>query len=471
MFFSGKNHKEQKIEQLLLENYNKYYRLAYSYVHHEADAADIVQNGAYKAIKNSDALKQEEYAQTWIYRIMLNEIFGYVKKNREVSLDEMPAEEGREDRYENIDLRRALDAMEERDKAVIELRYFEGEPEYGKEPAVPWIKEATAGTYGYMAVGIEERMVPHMENKKQDCKKIEELKRQYAGSEMSGEQVEQMKKRIEEAKMEKRNESRKMHTVRNIVAAAAAVAAVFVVLPNTSGSVAYAMGNLPVVGKLVEAVTFRNYQYDNGGHAADIKTPELTVKESDTEQMTDTEVQVQENLKKTTAEINAEIEKITDQIVSEFEESRKEEEGYQEVVVKHEVISTTDDYFTLKLMCYQAAGSGAEWDYYYTIDLKTGERLTLSDLFQSGADYITPISENIKEQMQQQMAEDDGKMYWVDNAEGPEWNFDKITDETSFYLDSDGHLVICFNEGDVAPMYMGCVQFVIPDEVVADIRK
>ena len=32
MFFSGKNHKEQKIEQLLLENYNKYYRLAYSYV-------------------------------------------------------------------------------------------------------------------------------------------------------------------------------------------------------------------------------------------------------------------------------------------------------------------------------------------------------------------------------------------------------------------------------------------------------
>ena len=41
MFFSGKNHKEQKIEQLLLENYNKYYRLAYSYVHHEADAVDL----------------------------------------------------------------------------------------------------------------------------------------------------------------------------------------------------------------------------------------------------------------------------------------------------------------------------------------------------------------------------------------------------------------------------------------------
>ena len=60
MFFQRKDVKEQKIEELLLENYNRYYRLAYSYVHNEADAADIVQNGAYKAIRNSDSLKNVE---------------------------------------------------------------------------------------------------------------------------------------------------------------------------------------------------------------------------------------------------------------------------------------------------------------------------------------------------------------------------------------------------------------------------
>ena len=37
MFFQRKDVKEQKIEELLLENYNRYYRLAYSYVHNEAD--------------------------------------------------------------------------------------------------------------------------------------------------------------------------------------------------------------------------------------------------------------------------------------------------------------------------------------------------------------------------------------------------------------------------------------------------
>lgn len=125
MFFPGKDTKEQKIEKLLLENYNRYYRLAFSYVHNEADAADIVQNGAYKAILNSDTLRQEEYAATWIYRIMLNEIFRFLKKETVVSIDEVPVEAGREDTYENLDLKRALDAMDETDKAVIELRYFE----------------------------------------------------------------------------------------------------------------------------------------------------------------------------------------------------------------------------------------------------------------------------------------------------------------------------------------------------------
>lgn len=125
MFFPGKDKKEQKIEQILLENYNRYYRLAYSYVHNEADAADIVQNGAYRAILKSDTLKQEEYAATWVYRIMLNEIFRFLKNEIPISIEDMAVETGREDVYENIDLRRALDAMPQEDKAVIELKYFE----------------------------------------------------------------------------------------------------------------------------------------------------------------------------------------------------------------------------------------------------------------------------------------------------------------------------------------------------------
>lgn len=119
--------KEEVAEAVLLENYDRYYRLAYSYVKNEADAADIVQNGAYKVIRNSSSLRNAEFAGTWIYRIMLNEIFRFYKKKgpQTVSLDEMQVEYGKEDIYEDIDLREALDSLSIEDKAVIELRYFE----------------------------------------------------------------------------------------------------------------------------------------------------------------------------------------------------------------------------------------------------------------------------------------------------------------------------------------------------------
>ena len=68
------------------------------------------------------------------------------------------------------------------------------------------------------------------------------------------------------------------------------------------------------------------------------------------------------------------------------------------------------------------------------------------------------------------MDADENVYYWL-NDEIEEWNFQKITDETSFYLNEDGNIVISFNEGDVAPMYMGCVEFVIPSDVTEGIRK
>ena len=310
-------------------------------------------------------------------------------------------------------------------------------------------------------------------------KRIEELKQAYEKPRMSKEQVEDMKKRIDEAKMENRRSQK--YVGKGIAAAAAVVIAAFVILPNTSASVAHAMENIPILGKLVEVVTFRDYQYEDERNHADIEIPELVpqtfqqdevVSQETGEALTQEEntEAVQENLKKTTEEINAEIQKITSQIMEEFEGNLQYEWGYQDVMVKSEVISTTQDYFTLKLICYQGAGSGAEWDYFYTIDLNTGERLQLKDLFKEGVDYITPISENIKTQMREQMAADDMKHYWVDDEiEG--LNFKQITDETSFYLNEAGNIVISFNEGDVAPMYMGCVEFVIPNEVVGEIRK
>lgn len=287
------------------------------------------------------------------------------------------------------------------------------------------------------------------------------LRKEYEKHQMTDAQVKQLHRTIKEAGKMK---EKRTGGIRFAVAAAAVAAGLFVILPNTSGTIAHAMEQIPIIGQLVKVVTFRDYEYESDRNMADIEVPEIKPEE----QLEDSTLQ--ENIDRTTAEINAEIQSITDELIAEFEKNLDEEMGYQDVVVKSEVLVTTPEYFTLKLICYQGAGSGYQWNYFYTIDLNTGERLQLKDIFEEGADYITPISENIKVQMQERMDADESVYYWL-NDEIEEWNFKAITDETSFYLNERGNVVIGFNEGDVAPMYMGTVEFEIPADVLDGIRK
>lgn len=303
------------------------------------------------------------------------------------------------------------------------------------------------------------------EIKKQDElieEKLQNLKREYKELQMPEQHVDMLREKMRKAKLDDRIENKKR--MKQYAATAAALIGAFIILPNTSATVAYAMEQMPIIGQLVEVVKFRDYKYESERNSADIEVIEIKPKDEIES------IEVKENLERTTAEINAEIQKITEGLVEEFEVHLKDEIGYQDVVVTSEILLTTQDYFTIKLLCYQGTGSGYQWNYFYTIDLKTGKRMQLKDVFVEGEDYITLISEDIKRQMQEQMSADDMICYWL-NDEIEELNFEKIREDTSFYLNEKNNVVINFDEGDVAPMYMGSVEFEISSEVLSNIRK
>ena len=312
-----------------------------------------------------------------------------------------------------------------------------------------------------------------------EIKELDSLKEKYMDVKMPEEQLDKLKLAIEKGKIDNRREQRKIARAR-FVAGAAAVIAAFIILPNTSSSVAYAMERVPVLGNLVKLVTWRDYKYEDERHQADVEVGKLELVKSDEENVAlgssfdeveeAIDVAVEEKLNNSMEEINVQLEEITENLIAEFETHVQEEMGYHDLVVKSEVIADNDKYFTLRLLCFQAAGSGYEWNYFYTIDMTTGEQLQLKDLFKEDADYITVISEEIKKQMREQMEADENVCYWLEE-EMEEWNFQTITEESLFYLNEDEQLVISFNEGDVAPMYMGVVEFVIPKEVVGNLLK
>ena len=283
-------------------------------------------------------------------------------------------------------------------------------------------------------------------------------KKEYEEIKVPETMKERMEASIERAKMEKR----KVKKVKlwKTCASAAAVLAIVLVLPNTSQTAAAAMQQIPLLGNLFKITTVREYQVDEERNMANVKVPQVEVQDA-TEGNTDADRAAQ--AKESADAINFDIEEETNKLIDEFKESMKNEEGYQDIYIDSKVLTDNDRLFSLELILYQGAGSGYEQHKHYTVDKLTGKELTLKDL--CGDDYVNTISEEVKEQMRAQMAADETVKYWLDDPDVPEWNFDKIAEDQDFYVNAEGHVVICFNEYDVAPGSMGCVEFTMPQTV------
>ena len=116
---------QQLVEQELLASYDSLYRLAFTYVKNESDAMDIVQESAYKAIRNAASVKNKAFIKTWLWRIAINTSIEFLRdKQREYSC-EILQEYGREDVYLDFDTMEALNVLNDKERAAVVLRYFE----------------------------------------------------------------------------------------------------------------------------------------------------------------------------------------------------------------------------------------------------------------------------------------------------------------------------------------------------------
>ncbi|MBQ9091798.1 MAG: RNA polymerase sigma factor [Anaerotignum sp.] len=68
--------------QYIIENQNKFYRLAYSYVQAEQAALDVVQNAICRGLEGCYGLKNPLALKTWFYRIVVNESLQYLRRQK-----------------------------------------------------------------------------------------------------------------------------------------------------------------------------------------------------------------------------------------------------------------------------------------------------------------------------------------------------------------------------------------------------
>lgn len=100
----------RKLVTYITENQERLYRFAVGQTGDREDAMDILQNAIVKALENYMAIRNPEDMKTWFFRVLLNECYGYMRK--EVAF-ELEQDIGRTKKiYESMEI------LEELDQAV-----------------------------------------------------------------------------------------------------------------------------------------------------------------------------------------------------------------------------------------------------------------------------------------------------------------------------------------------------------------
>lgn len=248
----------------------------------------------------------------------------------------------------------------------------------------------------------------------------------------------------------KRHRSR----LRNVAVAAAGVFCLVTVLLNAVPALAATLAEVPVLGKIVDVLTFTSFREssEQQGYDLNIDVPRISG--------LDTALQDSLNQRYLAQARNL--------YASFMERIGNLEEGqlaHQALDAGYKVKVSTTELLVIEHWKVQIAASGTESVTYDTIDLHNEVVLTLPGLF-ADESYIETISANIKEQMAAQMAESNEVMYFTDP--GNPSTFRQIASDQTFYINEDHKLVIVFDEYAVAPGFMGVVEFVIPTDVIAD---
>lgn len=267
-----------------------------------------------------------------------------------------------------------------------------------------------------------------------------------------------------------KNTNRKVYSTPNstflrpaLAVACFAIVFTFFVLPNINPNIAYAMEKIPVIGKVVHVITIKNYKYSDPYHELDVEVPSVNIKDED-----ETNSYNNEDAEKY---INASVEELTNTLIDEFYQN-VDELGVSRfsLTVDYNVITNNDSWFTLRICVSTCTGSGDMYYKFYHIDKTSGKIIVLEDLFNSDTPYLKKISKDIKRQMKEQMANDEGVSYFL-NSEYEEWEFNNIDKDQNFYFADNGNIVIVFDKYEVAPGSMGTPEFEINKSIYENYLK
>lgn len=119
--------KKEQLGELILSSQDGMYHAAKALLRSDADCADAIQEAIVKAFSKLHTLRSDQYARTWLMRIVVNESYAILRrKKRLVFLEDCTGVEPASAREDYSELYEALCRLEEPMRLCVVLHYLDG---------------------------------------------------------------------------------------------------------------------------------------------------------------------------------------------------------------------------------------------------------------------------------------------------------------------------------------------------------
>ena len=243
-----------------------------------------------------------------------------------------------------------------------------------------------------------------------------------------------------------------------------AACAAFVLMLNVNAAFAYAVYDIPVLGDLGRVFTFREYREETNTFIADVKIPNVDA--SDLEGNAAWADAINETITETMeASVAESVDRAEAYYMAYVETGGDPEEFHQMLIdVGYELKYSSENILSFMIYKCETLATGYQENYYYNIDLRTGEEITLEEIL--GPHWADIVTEQVEAQLEQFPEEDKGMLFTnylevrdvVENRQGSYYHI-------GFYLDSQGAPVVVFPKYTLGAGALGLLEFpiTVPD--------
>ena len=112
--------------ELMKSQMQSMYRTAKAILMNDEDVADAIQDTLLICWEKLNRLKVDQYFKTWMTKILVNNCYGIIRRNRQITYTDKLPERVSEENGSNIEWREALSTIDEKYRVVLILFYSEG---------------------------------------------------------------------------------------------------------------------------------------------------------------------------------------------------------------------------------------------------------------------------------------------------------------------------------------------------------